>query len=865
MDKSSDSMTMAKLSLAAKLYDRKNPNSLPMDEFDVGFMSINEFNNSLKKIFNMKLTADELSFLSKKFDNGSGQIDCALFKKVFHKEGKREREKEQQALKEKQRQHEEKRKKEKELKEKALSVTTSQLLTFTEDDLKSAMDKLTDAAWNFSKGHNVSLGGFDTKTIPPDVFKEQLRQVFKVIVTPPELSALMAHYDKTGTGVLNCSDFLIQVFRLGYEERCRRTENWRKIDNDKIDRIKNEQKKLEKKLEEQQAVKLVSFTEEDSQRALAKLTEAATNYDRNSTKAISLSEFDREYMPPHMFKEQLRRVLNIQFSPPELSALVAHFDKEQTGRIVCQEFLMQFYHIGNEERTRLNSKRLESQRRKEVRDREKWEKRREESMHRAAALVDFNFTEDDFDSALKKFIYLFYQIDRRHFGADDMKAFAIDAMQPSEFRELMKRNLNFKVLPAELGALIALFDSKNAHVVSCNLFTQIFTTTRVRVEEFKGKANEKQLLEDYQKSVKEAYKARLQRLEEGDEDAHKKPWRSTGSTKRIVQGKIVRQRRPYPTSALQKLKRRLAVAKATTRLDLSARTKWGGMYGSTLASSGERERSSSEVAGNDPDAAVAPELTNAGDLVESTFVTASALVASTPLESHIKVASVPPRVTKINPHHAGASPTNPVCTEINIYLISLPTQIFHMQGLTELWLCNNELTTIPIQIASLKNLEILSLKNNKIDVLPEELCVLTNLQKLYIQGNQLASLPLNLGRLQGLADLDISRNRFTSLPETVPNLASLQLLNVSHNAIALLPTTFLKLKSLMCLHMEGTAVNGPPPVLEKMYWVYVVGCPLPTTSLAAAPLDILVQDLREMESFVRHKAKARNVKKKVQG
>jgi len=866
MDNTSPEFTaMSKLTMAAKLYDRRNPNSLPMDEFDVACMSINEFQNSLKKIFNMRLSAEELSILSKKFDNGSGQIDCLVFKKAFHKEGMREREKEQQNLKEKQRRHEEKRKKDNEKKEKAVSETQFQVLssTFTEDDFKSAKEKITEAAWDFAKGHAVSLGGFDSKTIPPHVFKEQLRQVFKVIVTPAELGALLAHYDKTGSGLVNCAEFLLDVFRMGYEERCRRTELWRKIDNEKIDRMKNEQKQFEKKMEEKQTVKIVSFTEEDSQRALAKLTEAATAYDRNSTTAVSLSEFEREYMPLHIFKEQLRRVFNIQFTPAELSALTAHFDKENSGRIVCLDFLIKFFRAGNEERARNNSKRLESQRQKEERDREMWNKRREESTRRAAALVDFNFTEEDFDSALKKFIELCHKLDRRHFGSEDMKAFEIDAMQPNEFRELMKRNLNFMVLPAELGALISLFDAKNTRVVSCSLFTQIFTSTRVKVEEFKGKSNETQLLEDYQKTVKEAYKARLQRLVEGNTDASKKPWRSHGvsASKRVPRGRVFKPRKPYPTSGLQKLKRRLAVAKHTYRLDLSARTKWSGMFGDIAGDEASVAKNAGVATADQAASGQTPEIVAEPHATDGTFVTGCASATTSSLESHLRVASEPPPLKRINPKHAAAS-TQDYCKEINIYLVSIPSEVFHLHGLMELWLCNNELSAIPTQLATLKSLETLSLKHNNIDVLPEEICDLSNLRRLYLQGNRLSVLPNSLGRLHSLADLDLKGNLLTSLPDTISMLASLQFLDISHNQISSLPIGLAKLKSLVCLRLEGSAVESPPPVLGKMYWVYVFGCPLPTTKLASLPFSDLVQDVREMESFIRHKAHSRSGKKK---
>ena len=64
---------------------------------------------------------------------------------------------------------------------------------------------------------------------------------------------------------------------------------------------------------------------------MAQITAAAAIYDRNSPGCVQLDAFDGATMPPHVFKEQLKRVFNIRLSPPELGAMMKYFDKDGDG------------------------------------------------------------------------------------------------------------------------------------------------------------------------------------------------------------------------------------------------------------------------------------------------------------------------------------------------------------------------------------------------------------------------------------------------------------------------------------------------------------------------------------------------------
>jgi len=56
---------------------------------------------------------------------------------------------------------------------------------------------------------------------------------------------------------------------------------------------------------------------------------------------MGLDAFEGESMPPHVFKEQLKRVFRIRLSPPELGAIMDVFDKDREGTVNSSEFLLQ--------------------------------------------------------------------------------------------------------------------------------------------------------------------------------------------------------------------------------------------------------------------------------------------------------------------------------------------------------------------------------------------------------------------------------------------------------------------------------------------------------------------------------------------
>lgn len=480
-----------KLRKAAKLYNSASPTAPSMKAFEGALMEPHVFKEQLRRVFNLKLTPPELGALMHAFDDdGDGTINCAEFTKNFSKMGFAEREMELKEYHEKQRMAEQARKeRERRLKEEQDRKNALQVnFEFSEEDFDSAIGKLTDAAWKYDKNMPgaVSLSAFQGMEMEPHVFKEQMKRVFNIILSPPELGALMSYFDKNGDGRISCPEFIIQFIKVGFAEKSRRRQFWRRYDEKKKQQKKQEELKKQLMLEQKNALKVTyDFEEADFQSAIAKLTEAATKYDRTTAGSVGLDAFEGEAMLPHVFKEQLKRVFNIRLTPPELGALMSYFDKDRDGSVNCAEFLIQFFRTGFEERSRVRAHWRELKRQRIEKDLKLEEERRRENERRAMAAVDYDFTEEDFDSALEKVVNMCHRFDRRQLGPAGLKPFDADTVTASEFREMMKRSFDLIFTPSELGAMVTYWDPAMKGAVSCQAFLNSFTQMRVKCETFK--------------------------------------------------------------------------------------------------------------------------------------------------------------------------------------------------------------------------------------------------------------------------------------------------------------------------------------------------------------------------------------------
>lgn len=159
--------------------------------------------------------------------------------------------------------------------------------------------------------------------------REQMKLVFNVNLTVEELSAFIKNFNKDNAGGenINCAAFLVSFFRAGFQERTNRLHSlWKEKKRIEEERkMKELQQKREQEMKNSLKVNY-DFTEADKERAIQKLRTAARLYDKTTPGAMSMKAFEVKEMAPHVFKEQLKRIFNLQVTPPEMGALMTVFD-----------------------------------------------------------------------------------------------------------------------------------------------------------------------------------------------------------------------------------------------------------------------------------------------------------------------------------------------------------------------------------------------------------------------------------------------------------------------------------------------------------------------------------------------------------
>ena len=822
-----------KLRDAARLYDRTLPGANSMSGFDGAFMEPHVFKEQLRRVFNLKISAGELGVLMHTFDDdGDGTINCAEFTKNFLKMGFIERENEIRNYNKKQALANERRLEKERQKTEAIAQYNNMKVNyeFSEADFESAIQKLTEAAWKYDKNMPgaVSMVAFEGKSMEPHVFKEQLLRVLNMKLSPQELGALMSYFDKNGDGAISCSDFLVQFIKVGFEERTRRRQYWRQFEERKAKLRKTKAEEKERIAEEKNNLKVsLNFEEHEFQSAIAKLTEAAVRYDRSMAGAVGLDAFEGEAMLPHVFKEQLKRVFNIRLSPPELGALMSYFDKDGDGSVNCAEFLIQFFRTGFEQRSKTRTYWRELKKTNAERKAKAEEERLKENEARAMADVDYNFTEDHFDSALMMMIKMCYQFEHRQLGPAGLKAFEADMVTPSEFREMLKRSFSMLVNSHQLGALVTYWDPGMIGMVSCRAFLNSFTQMRVRTEPFKNKPGEARKLQDYHAELKEKYKQRIQKQMSNDDVLSVKPWRNNSvvsfSTEPVA-------KKPYPTTPGQKMIRRLNIAKKSGKLDLSTQNHL------TPDSGGESGDQSTEKHSAGPDATLsstAKSISPEGVGIDGTATT-----------QHILA-------------------TGPRKKTIEYFLESVPPEVFMIKGLRELWLCNNPLKgQLPPEMAQLTHLKTLSLQNTGLTAIPTEVFNLVQLQQLHLQRNTISVVPEQITALCELTYLNLGHNSFTgSIPTNITMLKNLLLLDMSNNAIQVIPTELTTMPGLTLLNLDFTTVSEIPALItRRMPRLIISGIAPSKVKYTALSYGINMDEEKEFVDFIKMRCK-KNKKK----
>ncbi|XP_077391307.1 PH domain leucine-rich repeat-containing protein phosphatase 1-like [Festucalex cinctus] len=140
-------------------------------------------------------------------------------------------------------------------------------------------------------------------------------------------------------------------------------------------------------------------------------------------------------------------------------------------------------------------------------------------------------------------------------------------------------------------------------------------------------------------------------------------------------------------------------------------------------------------------------------------------------------------------------------------LEELPTQLFHSQDLTHLYLQNNFMSFKGIPaLTRFCKLRTLNLSNNALSEFPVTLCDLPSLTELNLSGNNLSSLPVEVGLLHNLQTLFLDANRLHSLPAELGSLEALIYLGLSFNRFTCIPPVLEKIKDAERLCLAGNQI-----------------------------------------------------------
>jgi hypothetical protein len=278
-----------------------------------------------------------------------------------------------------------------------------------------------------------------------------------------ELGAVMQYFDVANSGSIQSSDFLTHFIKVGMAERTKAKA-----------RALTKQRTMQSERQKEQADRLAAqwaladanitmeYAEEDRESALEKLTEIASKYDPANPGPMGLTAFQCATLSPAVFREMLRRSFHLSVTDYELASLVDMFKKEGSGNrdIVCAEFLLKFRQLGLEKKSELRLAQLEKSKQllSQIGD-EMEAKKRIHDDKAEENLVDFNFTKDDFNSALDKIRSIVSNYDPNHVAAPSLKGFVGANMRAAEFKDMIMRTFQVQLTRKELGSLVKFYDT----------------------------------------------------------------------------------------------------------------------------------------------------------------------------------------------------------------------------------------------------------------------------------------------------------------------------------------------------------------------------------------------------------------------
>lgn len=795
-----------KLTEAAWRYDKTMPSAQCLDAFDSQFMEAHVLKEQLKKTFLMTVSPQELGAIMHYFDpEAKGYIECAPFLKKFFKTGFEERQRRKKEWKDMEKRIDQQKKKE-EIKKKQeqdnkLAYAHIDHTAYTEEDFQSAFSKLTEGAIKYDRSGPgaVGLEGFEVISMPPHVFREQLKMVFNVKLSIPELMALMSYFDKEKTGTINCKQFVTQFLRTGFEERTRIRTGWRVEQKKRQERVAKKIEEKEKKEIEKQFNEVdFEFTEDDFDEALKKLVHLCYNFDQRQLGPAGLSAFECESLNPAQFREMLKRTFNVKLNPQELGALVTYFDSKSRKMVTCSLFLNSLVQIRvtcEEFRGKKGEARKIRNYVQELKDSYK------QRMQNHPSLDAKPWRQN--------------QAPNSRVGS--AKIYKRGAKKAKPTNPLEKYNLRFSV-----GKHTGRMDLSGPRVWTDD--HQLAEQNEKQKQQMKknSKKHLKPELDDHNPFQKQDQAKKDALKAASDAELAAEIEEEQASLQESFKSNSIKEAEPSEAEPSNDDQDNNAGSHTEDPNELVEeedhgyvmKSSWDYVDGDDDEVEGSLGTDKEDAEGDKPE-----DNGNEEEKVQDNLGEIQALI-------------------RVN--------------EFKLY--SIPMDVMKLADLAELWLDNNFISEVPPEIAGMKNLKLLSLTNNYLENLPPEICQLENLRSLFLRNNKLDSVPNLLGNLKLLRELDLGYNDLDSFPKVVTDLPRLIHLDLSYNQISELPMEMTQMKSLVFLNLEDNPINEKPAVLRKIPWLEVQGCKLPSSDRSSQPFEISPGEEFELLGMLKNRA-----------
>lgn len=149
---------------------------------------------------------------------------------------------------------------------------------------------------------------------------------------------------------------------------------------------------------------LLKYSKADEESALKKIGEAAKFYDKNASESDLMRAFEGQSMTPSVFKEMMKRCFNVSLTNKELGACLVLFDQRGDKKeIHCGSFCVKFTSLGFDEKEKARTEQRERrQKALQAIAEEEARKKAEAAKEFDVSVVDYNFSEKDKESGLKK-------------------------------------------------------------------------------------------------------------------------------------------------------------------------------------------------------------------------------------------------------------------------------------------------------------------------------------------------------------------------------------------------------------------------------------------------------------------------------